>query len=177
MRPRDFFLPPERRSMMKIALSSTLVFTFLLSLCLYTACSAHDETPIDSAKSFFEQLNERNYPAVWADLTAKSKETIVSDVIKENRRFGGGYSSDQIMNDFRAGGPAAVAYWKAFLNNFDPDKALRKSTWKLGKAGREEAQVIIKYRRAEEPAVLRMFREEGRWKVGLTETFWTRKIY
>ncbi len=159
------------------AICMAFVLAFVFSLPLYAADLSFDESPLVSAKSFFQDLESRNFQTVWADLTMKSKETIVKDVIKETRRSGAPSSSERIMNDFKVGGPAAVAYWKAFLDNFDPDKALRKSSWKMGKVGKNEAQVIIKYRRAEDPAVLRMFREDGGWKLGLTETFWTRKIF
>jgi hypothetical protein len=164
---------------MKTGLSILFMFfmIFHAGLAAYAADRSAGEAPLDSARSFFEEMQTRNYPAVWADLTAKSKKAIINDVMKETRKSGGGYSRPQMRNDFRTGGPVAVAYWKAFLDNFNPEKVLKKSTWKMGKLGADEAEVIIRYRRAEDSAVLRMHKEEGKWKTGLTETFWTRKYF
>lgn len=42
-----------------------------------------------------------------------------------------------------------------------------------GEGGR--AQIVITYKKAEKPATLHMVGESGMWKVGLTESFWSRK--
>ena len=55
---------------------------------------------------------------------------------------------------------------------FDPDDALERSRWEMGTVEEDRAEVLITHRGADRPAVLRMFREGGRWKVGLVETFW-----
>jgi hypothetical protein len=51
---------------------------------------------------------------------------------------------------------------------------LEKSRWEMGAVKEDRAEVLITHHRAERPAVLQMFREEGAWKAGLVETFWGR---
>ncbi len=171
------FTGQDQMKIRTLAIYLILFLSFQISLSAYAADATHNGIPFAAARSFFEELNARNYTAVWADLTEKSQKAIIGDVMKEIGKSHSGYSREQIRSDFRTSGPVAVAYWKAFLDNFDPEKALKKSTWKMGEVGKNEAEVIIKYRRAEDSAKLKMFREDGRWKVGLTETFWTRKLF
>ncbi|MBI5195614.1 MAG: hypothetical protein HZA10_04775, partial [Nitrospirae bacterium] len=55
---------------------------------------------------------------------------------------------------------------------FDPDLALKKAVWKMGEIKDNKAVIIL---HVQGEAELRMFKEDGRWKVGLVESFWTRK--
>ena len=41
----------------------------------------------------------------------------------------------------------------------------------MGQVKNDRAEVIIRYKRSERPAIIQMFREDGVWKVGLEETF------
>jgi hypothetical protein len=36
---------------------------------------------------------------------------------------------------------------------------------------KDRAQINVTYRKAEKPAIIQMYKEEGRWRVGLAETF------
>ncbi len=76
---------------------------------------------------------------------------------------------------FEAGGPIARGYWNGFLVQFNPDIALEQSRWERGKIAGDRAEITITYKTAEKPALLKLFRENGRWKAGLVETFWGRK--
>lgn len=117
-------------------------------------------------------MKARDYPAVWGLLSAKSRETIVGDVVRESGRLvAGTVAAGELSKDFAQGGPVARAYWESFLREFDPDTALLESRWEMGAVEKEYAEVRITSRTAERPAVLKMFREEGVWKVGLIETF------
>jgi len=80
----------------------------------------------------------------------------------------------EVRRDSEEGGPLARNYWDAFLRRFDPDDALERSRWEMGPVKKDQAEVIITKHGAENPAVLVMRREEGSWKAGLVETFWTR---
>ena len=41
----------------------------------------------------------------------------------------------------------------------------------MGMVSKDRAQINVTYRKAERPTIIQMFKEEGRWRVGLTETF------
>lgn len=122
-------------------------------------------------------MRARDYPAIWALLSSKSRETIVGDVLKESGGTGVGISGEeQIAQDFAKGGAIARAYWEGYLREFDPDTALRESRWEMGEVGKDSAVIRITHKGSERPAVLRMVREEGIWKVGLIETFRPRPL-
>jgi len=105
-------------------------------------------------------------------LSLKSRERIVSDISKA---VGPGYSKEQIAKELEAGGQMAISYWNSFLENFDPAIILEESKWEVGYIKPGRAELLITYRKSKRPVRLQMFEEKGDWKVGLVETFWTRK--
>jgi hypothetical protein len=118
-------------------------------------------------------MKSRDYPAIFAALSAKSRETIVaetSSALAKAPSPGPG----TVRSDFVAGGPIAREYWDAFLRRFDPDAALEHSRWTIGSVGKDRAEILLTHHGADRPATLKMFREDGGWKVGLVETFWSR---
>jgi len=139
-------------------------------------------------------MKTRDYPAIFAVLSAKSRETIVAETTsaldtaaKQARREKPAAAEtssapardpvpgpDTVRNDFIAGGPIARDYWDAFLSRFDPDIALEHSRWEMGPVGKDRAEILLTHHGAERPAVLKMFLEAGGWKAGLVETFWSR---
>jgi len=40
--------------------------------------------------------------------------------------------------------------------------------------GEDRAEILLTHRGADHPATLKMFLEDGDWKAGLVETFWSR---
>lgn len=121
----------------------------------------------------FHAMKARDYPGIWDLLTSKSKAKITADVAGEHTRLKAGpIDSGEIARDFAEGGEVARAYWTSYLEQFDPDTALTRSRWEIGEIGDREAEIRITYLDAERPAVLKLTREDGRWKVGLAETFW-----
>ncbi|MBP2684153.1 MAG: putative cytosolic protein, partial [Deltaproteobacteria bacterium] len=56
----------------------------------------------------------------------------------------------------------------------DPDIALEHSRWEIGSVGKDRAEILLTHHGADHPARLQLFREDGGWKVGLVETFWSR---
>ena len=80
-----------------------------------------------------------------------------------------------IVSDFSDGGPLSRSYWDNYLDNFNPDTVLAQSKWDVGKFQKDRGEIVIKYRKSEGPAILQMYKEKGSWKVGLVETFWSRK--
>jgi len=139
-------------------------------------------------------MKARDYPAIFAALSAKSRETIVAETAsafsaaakpapREKATSPDTPSApakisppdtEAVRRDFVAGGPIAREYWDAFLRRFDPDAALEHSRWEIGSVGKDRAEILLTYRGADHPATLKMFREDGDWKVGLVETFWSR---
>ena len=132
---------------------------------------------LHQAEGLFRNMKARDYPAIWGLLSAKSRETIVSDVVRESGRLvAGTVDTGEISKDFEQGGEIARAYWEGYLGEFDPDTALLVSRWEMGKIEGDLAEIRITYGRSERPAVLRMIREGELWKVGLIETFRPRPL-
>lgn len=140
-----------------------------------SAQNVHPADPriLAAAESLFQSMKDRAYTATWAVLTAKSRETIVSETDGAIRKAGDPpVPKDRIRDDFATGGPLCRQYWDGFLRRFHPDDALEKSRWEMGMVEKDRAEVLITRQGADRPAVLRMYREEGSWKAGLVETFW-----
>ena len=156
--------------------------TFLaVLLCLPAWAASPQDDPavpaiLDRAESLFQSMKSRDYPAIFAALSAKSRETIVAETAAASAAAANASPPDTeaVRSDFGAGGPIARDYWDAFLRRFDPDAALEHSRWEIGSVGKDRAEILLTHHRADHPATLKMFREDGDWKVGLVETFWSR---
>lgn len=148
-------------------------------------CRTHTTVPdeptvgkiLSTAESTFVAMKERDYPGIWARLSARSRTTIVDDTIEAIARGGSGLARrEEIERDFREGGPVAKNYWDGILRRFDPDKALKDSRWEMGEVTENRAVVHITYKKAEKPAVILLFHEDGVWKTGLVESFWEQPV-
>jgi hypothetical protein len=146
------------------------------------------------AEFLFQSMKIRDYPAIFAGLSAKSRETIVAEtssaLAAAAKQAPPGMppaadtpststkipapGPEAVRTDFVAGGPIARDYWDAFLRRFDPDAALEHSRWQIGSVGKDRAEILLTHHGADHPATLKMFREDGGWKAGLVETFWPR---
>lgn len=160
----------------------------LLIISIFVSISAHaqySEVQLSAvlvpAESFFKSLKEKNDSKAWMLLSQKSQNTIIDDILREIRKNQSpqtpaeGYSKAQIDADLKIGGSISKSYWNAFRQSFDPDLALEQSAWNIGFIKKDNAEIIIQYKKSDNPATLKMFKESGVWKVGLVETFWTRK--
>jgi hypothetical protein len=177
---------------------SSAAFLILL-LCLPESAAFPEDDPavpaiLDRAESFFQSMKRRDYPEIFAALSAKSRETIVTETASAlaaaAKQVPAGKPTaadttpsptrdpapdpDAVRGDFVAGGPIARNYWDAFLRRFDPDAALEHSRWEIGSVKKDRAEILLTHHGAEHPATLKMIREEGEWKTGLVETFWSR---
>ena len=171
----------------------------VLLLCLPARAASPEDHPavpeiLARAESLFQSMKSRDYPAIFAALSAKSRETIVAETTSALAAAAKQASpgkpiaaappsasaknpapgAEAIRSDFVAGGPIARDYWDAFLRRFDPDAALEHSRWEIGSVGKDRAEILLTHHGADHPAKLKMFREDGGWKVGLVETFWSR---
>ncbi len=125
------------------------------------------------ADGLFKAMKSKDYAEIWPLLSARSCRVIVSDVhdaVRDEDVPQG--SLEAIEKDFMAGGAIAGAYWAAFLSSFDPDTVLEESTWEIGEVRKQTAEITLIHKKAVHPARLKMFKENGQWKVGLVETFW-----
>lgn len=125
------------------------------------------------AESFFLDLKESKYLSVWQKLTYKSKKTIIADIIKKSSPTT--ITEDELSADFSKGGDISKIYWSAFVENCDPDLPLKHSTWEAVKIQESYAEIKLVFKKSDRPAILRLYKEGGEWKVGLVESFWTRK--
>jgi len=136
---------------------------------------------LTSAESFFKSLKEKDYTKIWSLLSQKSQNTIVDDVFKEINKNQSSqtnvaeYSKAQILTDFEVGELISREYWNSFLGYFNPDLVLNQSKWDIQTIKKDKAEISIQSKKSENPAMLQMFKENNAWKVGLVETFWTRK--
>ncbi|PWB62247.1 MAG: hypothetical protein C3F14_10130 [Deltaproteobacteria bacterium] len=121
-------------------------------------------------------MQAKNYVGIWGLLSAASQKTLIDETSTAIAEASGKQvPKEEIRREFSEGGPIARGYWNGFLENFDPRLALEQSTWEKGTIGADRAEILITYKTAEKPALLKLFRENGGWKVGLVETFWGRK--
>jgi len=175
------FVPRPYEAGVSFAWATLILIAFFL---LFPAnfASAQNSGPgeqekiLSATESFFVQLKNKNYSAVWSGLSAKSRAKIVSDVRKENKKAGVESNDEALVNDFAAGGTIAKAYWDGFLFVFNPDLALQDCKWEMGKIGSKEAEVVLQYKKSEKPAVLKLFKEDNAWKFGLDESFGARGL-
>jgi hypothetical protein len=129
-----------------------------------------------AAESLFKAMQAKNYIGIWGLLSSASQETMIDDTYTAIAKEGGKeVPKEEIRRDFGEGGPIARGYWNGFLENFDPRLALEQSKWEKGTIGADRAEILIISKTAEKPALLKLFREKGGWKVGLVESFWGRK--
>jgi len=155
------------------------LLSFILTVPLF-ALSANGGSEVDTilgnAEGFFKAMKVKDYTKMWDSITVKSKETIIEDVAKALEKSDDKqYTEGQLTDDFSSCGVNCKAYWKGYLANFNPDTVIEQSKWDIGVIKRGKAEIIVTYKRSEKPAVIKMFKEDGTWKVGLTETFWSRK--
>jgi len=169
---------------LRIFLALLCVF---LSATSFSACRAHTHTTVpdqatvrillSTVESTFAAMKNRDYPGIWTRLSSASRNTIVEDTRKAIARSSGGEApKDRIEQDFKEGGPVARTYWDGFLSRFNPEAALSKSRWEMGEASDTEAYLLITHEGAEKPAVVRLYKEDGAWKMGLAETFWGQPV-
>jgi hypothetical protein len=157
---------------MKKTVSFLFILLFLFVSFLYAGNNDNEiDQILSSAESLFKAMKEKNYPKIWSNLTDKSRNLIISDVYIEEKKRGNNYQNEVINKDFAEGGMLSVSYWKRYLEQFNPDWVLEESKWEMGKIQKDQTEVIIRYKRSVGPTMLKMFKEQGKWAVGLRETW------
>lgn len=149
-----------------------LAVVVVLVISAYLVCTLYGETPeqkemLASAESFFVDLKHGRYLNVWRSLTEFSKGKILESIVKKGKNL----DKSLLREDFDRCGELCKAYWDTFLKVFDPDLVLSESRWQIRNFRKDRGEIVIKYRDAKRPAILRMFKEGDSWKVGLSESF------
>ncbi|RJQ44810.1 MAG: hypothetical protein C4538_09415 [Nitrospiraceae bacterium] len=156
-----------------------IFFAAIAAILALAPAGANDDITVsevlESAEKFFLSLKGNDFHNVWRLLTEKSRLTIINDVYKSTRKIGGEITKDEIRKDFENSGMISSNYWRSFLNTFDPDMILKESRWEMVPIKKTTAEIIITHKKSREPAILSLKKENAVWKVGLVETFWTRK--
>ena len=156
-----------------------LVFVFLSLLSAknsYSEGRAGKGAVLYTAYSFFASLKNNNYKKAWSLLTSKSKSFIIDRIKNSFVKNKVNIGKSEIRKSMKTGGYIAKAYWGGFLKSFNPDMLLKYSTWKIKSVSSDSAEIEINYRYAKAPAFLKIFRQNGGWKFGLTETFYSRML-
>lgn len=147
-----------------------LLFSFLYNFAFANEC-------IDVAEAFFINMKKRDYSDIFEQLTLKSQDVIISEVYDAISKSDMSVTKESLRFDFKNGGEISKSYWQGFLKNFNPDMVLIDSLWNLGRYEEKYCEVVITYKKSksQKPALLKLYRESSLWKIGIVESFWTRK--
>ena len=147
----------------------------LAGSCLHVSKGLnHDaeDRVVETAESFFVDLKERSFDSVWESLSSRSRERIVDDVFRSAKRGSRTLAKSDVEDDFASGGLLFMSYWNSFRAGIDVDSVLDHDIWKVESIDNKEAVVNIIHPESKGLTRFKLFREQGRWKVGLVETFW-----
>jgi hypothetical protein len=161
-----------------------IVAIIVLLVCLFSHFALIAAPPseeeinniLTSAEALFKAMKAKQYPGIWDGLTAKTKQSILDAVSRESKRAGTEIARDKIAADFETGGIIARTYWDGYLYVFNPEMVLEQSKWTIGLVKSDKVEINILYKKSAKPAILQLFREDERWKVGLDETFGVRNM-
>jgi len=163
---------------MKKLILTILLFT-VIALVHPAFAAADRDAEIDQmltvTETLFQSMKAGKYATTWRCITEKSKQYIIDDVRSECAKVKVECPEPQVRSDFESAGSMARAYWDSFLRQFDPSLVLSHSTWGIGKVEKDNAEITIQYEKSKKPARLKLFKEKGKWKVGLEETFRSRR--
>jgi hypothetical protein len=152
-----------------------LLLLFCTEPCL--SIDKGEDEVLTAAEGFFVDLKEKRFADVWQSLTPKSRDTIINEAYKEINKTETKIAKELVKEDFDTNGELSRLYWNAFLTNFNPDIILEQSVWKIGEIEDDTASIILKYKDSEYNSELKLYKDNGKWQVGLVESFWAMKRY
>lgn len=165
---------------MRIKYYTTLIFcalslTLSLLLPILTFADKAEDEILSVTEGFFIALKEKRFADAWDMLTAKSKNTIIDEVYREVNKTNSKIGKEVVKEEFDKKGELFSIYWNTFTQKFDPDTVLEQSVWNIGEIKHDRATLILRYKKSEYDSELQIYKEEGKWKFGLVESYWTRK--
>ena len=161
--------------MKKFIAALTIIFS-LATGATAIALQTQESEILFAAENLFLQMKDKNYQKIWDNLTSKTKKSIIEDVYKVSRKMKIDVKKEDLANDFAFSGPHARAYWDSYLSVFDPDTVLKECVWSMGKIKGNAAEINVLHKNSERPAVLKLYKEDNAWKLGLEESFGARKL-
>ena len=161
------------RAVKKILLA---VLVFISISGCFSRHAVHDRVReeglvLAAAESFFIYLNDKDYKTAWSLLSERSCQVIIDDVYSASVKRSPEIDIENIARDFNMNGIIFNKYWTAFRANFDPDIVLNRRVWEFEEINSSNAIILLK---GSGVTKLKMFKEEGVWKIGFVETFWAR---
>jgi len=169
-------VPTKKFPPLTVFLVVALLCLMALPAVIRAAADPKEEAEIlNAAESVFLNMEKRDFPALWRGLTAETQRAIVRNVHKAVVKEGKTFSEEEVRADIEKGGRLALDYWEGYLSRFDPKTVLEESRWTFGEFKKDRAEIILRHKKSDYDAHLKMFREGGLWKVGLDETFSVRQ--
>lgn len=160
-----------------------LLVILLCSIWAGISCAQNKNNPqeenavLTATEKLFQFMKAKDYVAVWQGISRKTQDIIINDVRKAEKKASGvEIAKADLEKDFSSGGAFARSYWDSYLSVFDPDTVLQQSKWNMGKIEKNEAEVILHYKKSEKPAVIKIYKENNVWRVGLEESFGARRL-
>jgi hypothetical protein len=151
-----------------------VALALLLPLVAAPSWASDTDDILAAAESVFQAMQKGDSVRLWKGLSEGTQRSILRDILKATEKTGG-LTEDTVRREMEAGGEIARSYWSGYLTHFDPKTILDESRWIMGEIRKDRAEIVLRYKKSKNDAILKMYREQGAWKVGLDESFSTRK--
>jgi hypothetical protein len=169
-------VPTKKFPPLTVLLAAALLCLMAFPSVLWAAADLKEEAEIlNAAESVFLNMAKKDFPALWRGLSAETQRAIVRNVHKAVVKEGKTFTEEEVRAGLEKGGGLALDYWGGYLSRFDPKSILEESRWTFGEFKKDRAEILLRHKKSDYDAHLKMFREGGLWKVGLHETFSVRQ--
>ncbi|PLX67361.1 MAG: hypothetical protein C0602_10590 [Denitrovibrio sp.] len=148
----------------------------LIPITFLNVLAATDYAAIEAADRFFVKMQHKEICSLWSMLTEESQRVIAKDIIKADNGEND-LTNEVVLNDFENCGEITQSYWNAYLSAFDPNTVVNDAAWSIKEASDKNVDISLMYKTSTKPAILHMYFENAKWKVGLVESFWIRKFF
>ncbi len=162
--------------MKKKSFIALIIIIFVMTSATVIAGGIEEDKILSVADNLFVHMKNKDYKAIWGAITSKTQEIIIDDVYKASKKQKSEITKEYLASDFSSSGKNAQAYWDSYLTVFNPDMVLEECDWKMGNIKKSEAEIVLQYKKSDKPAILKMYKENDEWKVGLEESFRVLKI-
>ena len=142
----------------------------LSALLLLPSSLAADTGPVVALRAFFTAVSGKDYAAAWAGFTHKSQDRIAEVVAKSEKMSVTDVRKLFDTNDKRI----RDGFWESFRTSSNSDTFLQVAMSPGAGSGSSDGSVLITAPNGNVITML-MYRENGGWKVGWMETFFSNK--